>query len=182
MKKFEHARYFKRTLVKRKPVYDRRDACLAGLWLHTWHMDAAHQERVVRTKFASSRAAKLAFNKLVRALVADGCEAHDKTDAGWSINPRGLRGYHHEDGTWGWPKKWDAKVTVEIVDATAASKKPAKAAPKPASARRAKPTSRRAKPTSRRAKPTLRRAKPTSQRGKPISPRAVTARRSSTSR
>lgn len=113
----ELARYFKRTTVKRMSVYDRRDLCVAGLWLHTWHRNAAGEERVVRTKFASSRAAKLAFNKLVRALVADDYEAHDKESLGWSINPRGLRGYYHGKGKWGWPQKWGPKVTVEVVSA-----------------------------------------------------------------
>jgi hypothetical protein len=115
VKKFELARSFKRTLVKRKTVYDRRAACLAGLWLHTWHMNAAYEERVVRTKFASSRAAKLAFNKLVRELDAAGYVAVAATSPGWTINLRGLRGYYHGDGTWGWPQKWGSEVTVEVV-------------------------------------------------------------------
>lgn len=112
---YELARLFKRTVVKRQAVYDRWDACLAGVWLHTWHR--GQTERVVRTKFASSRKAKLAFGKLVRGLVAAGYEAHDADDACWSINPRGLRGYHHEDGRWGWPQKWRPPVTVDIVEA-----------------------------------------------------------------
>jgi hypothetical protein len=56
-----------------------------------------------------------AFRAFIRAHVEAGYEQQEPDYIGWTINPRGLRGYHHANGTWGWPQKWRSDVTVEIV-------------------------------------------------------------------
>jgi hypothetical protein len=113
-----------------------RDACHAGRFVNEWHKTST-SETVTRRRFANARDAEKYFRTLTAGLKRDGYEARPATYVGWTIDPRGRRGYYNGAvGAWGSSQPWSRDVSIKTVTGTATPAHRAAAAAAPARTRK----------------------------------------------